>query len=278
MRRYQAPAKVNLSLHVFPLGDDGYHPLESLVQTLEWCDDLEVEGADEWSLEVVGAEIDDDENLVTRGFAEMGVVRVAVKLTKSLPVAAGLGGGSSDGAAALVASTSFGGDRDAVRPAAAKLGADVPMFLDGGTQMMMGRGEVLERGRQLSGFALAIVVPDLHVSTAGVYRRWDEMEGPSGEVPPDDSLPPELRDSMPLRNDLLPAALAVEPGLGDFMADVRRVWGRPALLTGSGPSCFGFFNTVDEASDAARAIGGTRAARGVALRDHGISEVPRTDN
>lgn len=273
MRRYQAPAKVNLSLHVHPPTGDGYHPLESMVQTLDWFDLLEVEEAEEWKLTVENAALDPDSNLVTKAFEAMGITRVSVRLVKNLPVAAGLGGGSSDGAAALLAAANLRGDREALAGQAARLGADVPLFLTGGTQMMMGKGEDLEPQEPLGGFAIGVVVPDIHLGTSEVYARWDVMEGPEGETPPRDALPPRLRDVMPLRNDLLPAALEVEPALGDFMADVRQTWGRPVLLTGSGPSCFGFFPSVDEASDAVLSIPGTRDARGVELRDHGVSEI-----
>lgn len=272
MKTYQAPAKVNLSLHVEPPGDDGYHPLQSIVQTLEWLDILEVEPSEEWQFEI-RADLDPETNLVTRAFKIMGVTRVSVRLVKELPIAAGLGGGSADGAAALIAAAEFGGDPDEVADNAARLGADVPLFISGGTQMMTGRGEQLEPLQPLRGFALAVVVPDLHISTSEVYRRWDAMEGPEGEAPPTVSLPPQLREGMPLRNDLLPAAIAVEPALGDFLADVRRAWDQPTLLTGSGPACFGFFPTVEEAVDAAISIPGIRAAKGIDLRDHGVSRV-----
>lgn len=273
MRLYQAPAKVNLSLHVHPPADDGYHPLESIVQTLEWTDLLEVEAAEDWHLVTENANLDSESNLVSRAFELMGISRISVRLLKRLPVAAGLGGGSSDAAAALIAAADFGGARESVSEHAARLGADVPLFLDGGTQMMTGRGEVLETLRPLRGFAIGVVVPDLYVSTAEVYAQWDAMEGPLGETPPAAALPPELRDSMPLRNDLLPAAIEVEPVLGDFLADVRQTWGQPVLLTGSGPSCFGFFGSAEEAGEAVRSVGGTRAAAGVELRDHGVSRL-----
>ena len=78
-----------------------------------------------------------------------------------------------------------------------------------------------------------------------------------------------------MRNDLLPAALDLEPRLGDFMADVASVWGTPVCLTGSGSACFGYFATVAEATDAADAVAHlTRVARGVELRDHGVARAP----
>ena len=278
MRRYEAPAKLNLFLHVSPPEASEYHPLESMVQTIGLCDLLGVAEADETSLSVTGADLDPEDNLVTKAFRLVGIrerVRPAgLTLDKNIPVAAGLGGGSSDGAAALVAATDHGDlDRSIAAELAPELGADVLLFLTGGTQMMRGVGEKLEPLTPLTGFAVAVVVPKFVLTTAEVYARWDELEGPHGEAMPDPLLPPFLRDGLPMRNDLVPAALDLAPELGDFMADVRSVWGTAVALTGSGPACFGFFPTEQEAADAASSIQDCRAAVGVPLRDRGVSEV-----
>lgn len=270
MTFYTAPAKLNLSLLVSPPRSDGFHPLDSLVQTIDWCDRLEVElgeGRDR-------LESDIEDNLVSRAIAlarEFGSVPpLNLTLEKEIPVEAGLGGGSSDAAAALLAAADFGdvpsSDLAAV---ASRVGADVALFLRGGTVLMSGKGDVVSEAEPAEGFAVAVVVPDFGLSTAEVYRQWDALEGPEGDAVPEGSLPPSLRGRMPMRNDLLPAALALEPLLGDFLADVRSVWGVPVCLTGSGSACFGYFPTVDEAADAASSFGG----RGVALRKHGVARV-----
>ena len=278
MRTYESPAKVNLSLHVEPPMADGYHPLQSLVQTVDWCDVLSFEEVDEsGDVLVVEGEAPDESNLVTtaltlvREFASMPTVRVV--LDKRLPIGAGLGGGSSNAATAIRASHDLGslGASD-MAAVASRVGADVSLFLRGGTQMMAGAGERLTPLEPLEGFALAIVVPPFPLSTAEVYRRWDQMEGPVGEVVPDEMLPPVLRDGMPIRNDLLPAALTVEPLLGDFMADMRSAWDGAVCLTGSGSACFGFFLNLEEAEDAVQQVGSTKATgRGVALRPGGVT-------
>lgn len=276
MSSYEAPAKLNLSLLVSPPRDDGYHPLQSLVQTIEWCDELEAhlgEGADELDVE---GDVDLEDNLVLKAIAlartEGNVPPLALKLVKQVPVAAGLGGGSSDAAAALLAAAEFGDiARSALPSMAAGLGADVSLFLVGGTVMMTGQGERIDSVRPASGFAVAVVVPDFGLTTAEVYARWDALEGPEGVAVPDERLPPPLRGLMPMRNDLLPAAISVEPLLGDFMADVTSVWTTMVCLTGSGSACFGYFPTLDEASDAARAVSHlSRVGRGVDLRPVGV--------
>lgn len=275
MTAYEAPAKLNLSLLVSPPRSDGYHPLESLVQTIEWCDRLEVvrgEGRDELDSDI-------EDNLVLRALRtlrEIGdVPPLAMSLDKEIPIAAGMGGGSADAAAALAAAADAGRiPRSRIGEVASKVGADVAFFLDGGTAMMRGIGEVLETIQPADGFAVAVVVPEFGLLTEDVYARWDVMEGPVGNPVPEDELPTSLRGRMPMRNDLLPAALDVEPLLGDFMADVAAIWGTMACLTGSGSACFGYFPTLGEASDAAAAVSSSaRVSRGVALRDRGVDRV-----
>ncbi len=270
--RWEAPAKVNLSLHVDPPRDDGRHPLESIVQTVDWLDYLSVEpGEGKDSLE---SEIEDNIILTALRSLREGteVPPVAIELEKTIPMQAGLAGGSSNAAAVLRAAAKvFGISGSEVSRAAAATGADVPLFLDGGTQMMTGTGSELERLPPLDGFALAVVVPDFGLSTSDVYRRWDELEGPVGEALPDHRLPPALRGGMPMRNDLLPAALDLEPLLGDFLADLRASWETGVSMTGSGSACFGYFPSVEEAADAVAAV--EAEGRGVELRPRGVTEV-----
>lgn len=276
MTTYEAPAKLNLSLLVSPPRADGYHPLESLVQTVEWCDLLEFgpgqEGNDTFESEI-------EDNLVEKALAEARktatIPPLDITLTKAIPIAAGLGGGSSDAAATLLAASDFGDLARSDQPDVAhRLGADVSLFLTGGTLMMRGVGYDIETIRPLSDFAVAVVVPDFGLITKDVYERWDALEGPLGTEVADDRLPPVLRGGVPVRNDLLPAALDLEPRLGDFMADVASVWGTTVCLTGSGSACFGYFASIDEAADAAEAVADlTREARGVELRDHGVARL-----
>jgi 4-diphosphocytidyl-2-C-methyl-D-erythritol kinase len=279
MSVYEAPAKVNLSLHVEPPQSDGYHPIQSLVQTIEWCDRLEVEETEDDDLKVVGAELDPEDNLVRRALDTarlLGPVpKLSINLRKRIPIGSGLGGGSADAAATLLAAMSFGAVTDAeLAEAALSIGADVPLFLVGGTILMSGYGEVIETQPGLVGVAVAVAVPDFSLSTAEVYQRWDQMEGPVGEVSADGSLPPRLRGGMPIRNDLTPAAIDLEPTLGDFMADLRSAWGSTVLMTGSGSACFGLFLDQGEADDAAQAVRGrSRVAFGADLRRRGVARV-----
>ena len=172
MTTYEAPAKLNLSLLVSPPRSDGFHPLESLVQTIAWCDLLTIEeGEGEDTLEIVGAEIDVGENLVLKALETArtrgSVPPLSMSLEKRLPIAAGLGGGSSDAAAALKAAVDLGGLSESLAiEVAPAVGADVALFLTGGSLLMAGVGETITAVEPLSGFSVAIAIPDFALATA----------------------------------------------------------------------------------------------------------------
>ena len=279
MTVYESPAKLNLTLLVDTPRADGMHPLQSLVQTIDWLDLLEVEESEEDNLVIEGADLDPEDNLVSRSLRAMRgkgfVPPLDVRLAKQVPMGAGLGGGSSNAAATLLAAAEIARvPRSVAEEVAPTLGADVALFLTGGTLLMTGIGDQVEPLQPLAGFAVAVGVPPVEMSSADVYRRWDGMEGPEGETIPPRLLPPALRDGIPIRNDLTPAAFDLEPSVADFMADLRIRWGGPVVMTGSGSGCFGFFPDLDEAVDAARSVEDLcRAAVGARLRPRGV--VPR---
>jgi len=271
---WEAPAKVNLSLEVRSPERDGMHPLRSMVQAIEWCDLLEVEEGDEDHLEIDGADLPDDgENLVWKGVTalrrKLGQDRPSlhIKLTKAIAVAAGLGGGSSDAAASMLALAAIRkASVDLVSEVAPTVGADVPFFLVGGTAWIEGYGEQITEARiDTESWALAIAVPDFELRTADVYQAWDRLEEPIGPALDGRALPPSLREYGPLRNDLTPAAMALRPELGDWIEEVRDTWERPVAMSGSGPSLFAFFADTDEAESAvealSRSVRNGRAAR-----------------
>lgn len=283
--RYLAPAKINLNLLVESRDQNGYHPLRSVVQTLEWCDRLSFESSESDQLVVEGADLPEDgANLVVKAIEEFRkttrVPPLTVTLTKEIAVSAGLGGGSADAAATLVACCDLTGQpQSRAVELAPEIGADVSVIIAGGTVEMTGYGERVERLESLSDFAVAVVVPEFELSTPDVYRRWDELNEPEGFSVPDRFLPPSLRERFPIRNDLHRAAVDIEPALGDFIREVAGLWDGAVLLTGSGPACFGFFANSVEADDAARSVPGTRSAAGVALRPDGVGRIePDDDN
>ncbi|GIU91849.1 MAG: 4-diphosphocytidyl-2-C-methyl-D-erythritol kinase [Acidimicrobiia bacterium] len=277
--RWEAPAKVNLGLRVRPRDPAGYHPVVSLVQTIQLVDTLEVETAEEDLLLVDGEIREGRDDLVWRAVDELTAgrerPRLRWRLTKRIPVAAGLGGGSSDAAAALRATLAVTGWPDDPHPIAGRIGMDVAFFLVGGTAWMEGYGERITRIEPLRGFALTVVVPPFELRTEAVYRAWDELDEPEGPPVGDRDLPPALRAYGPLRNDLTPAAVALRPELGDWIDELRHRWDRPVLLSGSGPALFSFFADLDEAASAAEVVpAGTRFAEPAALRSEGVTRRP----
>jgi 4-diphosphocytidyl-2-C-methyl-D-erythritol kinase len=269
-----AYAKINLGLRVASPRDDGLHPIGSLIQSVDWGDSMELAPAEADTFEVVGSKLPADEgNLAWRAVVALrprGGGPVRLELEKSIPVAAGLGGGSADAALGLVLAADLFGRSvaDAVE-AAPDLGADVPFCLAGGTGDVGGIGDEISLRRFEAGYAVAIVVPSFELSTPAVFGRWDELDGPCGpEIAPRD-LPTSLRGDAPLINDLIPAAVPLEPMLGDFMSDVQALWGKGVTMSGSGPSVFSFFGTIEEATEAAAAVDGTRASRACLPIDRG---------
>ena len=274
---WEAPAKVNLSLELASRDGRGFHPLRSLVQTIDRVDLLTVGVGEDERLVVAGAEISDgEENLVWKAVRALvghpDRPRLDMELTKKIPHAAGLGGGSSDAGAALRgAAAIYGLSESDVRICAPLIGSDVAFFLDGGTAWMEGHGDVLTEVQPLAGFCFVVAVPRVEIATTAAYRRWDELDEPLGPELTGRALPPGLREYAPLRNDLTPAAISLEPELGDWSVDLAQRWERPVAMTGSGSAFFGFFMDPDEAADAAASVTDVRAAFVAGLRDTGVA-------
>lgn len=235
----------------------GFHPLRGLFQTVDWYDGVVLDDADEDGIEVPGGGAPADEtNLAWRAVAAARAIGrrsrpVRVVVEKQIPSPAGLGGGSADAAAALnMAARSFLVDFDAVKRIAYELGSDVPFAVVGGTAIVTGRGEYVSPQPKVGGFALAIVVPPLNLTTAAVYHAWDRLDGPVGPEIGASDLPPALREYEPLANDLYPAAVAVDPSIDEWRAELEHRWGVPVVMTGSGAALYAYLPTRSEAEDA----------------------------
>lgn len=278
MAEWEAPAKLNLDLRVGTVDSSGRHPLRSLVQVIDWTDLVVVEEGEEDVLRVEGAELPEGgENLVWRAVEALDLgsrPALDIRLHKNIPVASGLGGGSSDAAATLRAvAAMLGVERTRLEEVASRVGSDVPLFLLGGSAWMEGYGERLTPLDPLEGFACGVVVPPFELSTAEVYRRWDELEGPVGDEIPVRYLPPALREHGEVRNDLTAAALDLLADLGDWMEDLGERWSRPVFMSGSGPACFGYFLDHDEAAAAIGEVDTRRGAQAVLPRRGGVTRV-----
>ena len=257
----RAYAKVNLALAVYPGAADGFHPLRGLFQSISLSDTITIEPASADGVVVSNDEAPSDAtNLAwmaldtTRRASRMpGTVRLSIE--KRIPAGAGLGGGSADAACVIgLISDRHGLDEEMVLDIAASIGSDVPFSLTGGTAIVTGRGDRIEAQRPLDGFALCAVVPPFSLETPVVFREWDRLGGPIGDVVPDADLPPVLRGGLPIRNDLYPAALSLDPRIGDWSDALMHLWGTSVSMTGSGSALFAYFESFDEAASAAAAV------------------------
>ena len=273
-----APAKVNLTLAVLGRRPDGFHELESWVVRVDWCDDLFIEAADDWTFTVEsphgGDAPADDSNLVCRAASALaaasGHPRTSrVRLVKHVPSGAGLGGGSSDAAAALTLLNALWGLNWPIPRLAevgATVGSDVPLFLGTASAVLRGRGERVEPAACDWRGWLVLIGPRFGVATADVYREHAQQAAGrigtlsdavrSGATPARPSLS-EIwrriaRDKTGwegvLFNDLEPAAFACEPRLAALHAAIDGLQGRPVRMTGSGSCLFSVFLTEADAA------------------------------
>lgn len=235
-----APAKVNLALHVRGRNPDGYHSLETLFAFTRFGDRITARPADDWELSIAGpmaasADLDVEDNLVLRAAQSFAnatgcPARFHLTIDKHIPVAAGLGGGSADAAAALrllnrLSKTHLSNTE--LEEMAAPLGSDVPACISLKTSIGTGRGDRLAPAPHVSGTAILLVNPRAAVSTPAVFQGWDQ------------------RDRGPLvgwkngRNDLEPAAITLAPEIAEVLAWLRQ---QPevalARMSGSGATCF----------------------------------------
>lgn len=300
--RLRAPAKLNLGLRVIGRRDDGYHLLESVFAPIELWDELEIEllepGAGpaeiELSVEVAGdaglpkplAEVSaGPDNLVHRAaqaFCQAtGLARrVRIRLVKAIPAGAGLGGGSSDAAAALrglASLTARAGDaaRDVeLASLALPLGADVPFFLSPRPALVSGIGEIIEPLEGLPETDLVVANPGISLATAEVYRAADALGSALTQPRPGSTMraisrlclsqeEEDLKDALGelLVNDLEPAARRLCPPVGRLADKLREAGAIGVCMTGSGATVFGVFVSREHADRAAEMLRGSQAQR-----------------
>ncbi len=270
-----APAKVNLGLRVVGRRADGYHELESLFVPVDLADAIalrvERAGTAEVSLALAGnapGAPPGDDNLAVRAarafLARGGIAaRVAISLTKRTPVAAGLGGGSSDAAAVLRGLAQA--YPDALAPAALEaialgLGADVPFFLDPRPAWVTGIGERREPVAGMPALALLLANPGLALATAEVFRAFDAL-APKEPIPSTGApraLARELADDRSLaarlHNDLEQPAVRLCPPIARLRAQLRATGARAVGMSGSGATLYGVYPDRPAAERAAAAL------------------------
>ena len=267
-----APAKVNLFLHVGPVQANSRHPLESLVAFADAAaaDTVSVSLADDLTLTLSGPgrgvlEAEDD-NLVLAAARQLsGAVRrdplAAIKLDKQLPIAAGIGGGSADAAAALALLTKLWDLYPRVAPGIAwKLGGDVPVALAGEWAMMRGEGERVDTLDWSFRLPALLVNPNVPCPTGPVFRAFDTAGGGSGfaetvDLPECANIDDVLGWLAECRNDLEAPAIDLVPEIGEVLTVLQALkTARLCRMSGSGATCFALFGSVKSAKVAARQL------------------------
>ncbi|MFF2494667.1 4-(cytidine 5'-diphospho)-2-C-methyl-D-erythritol kinase [Agromyces sp. NPDC058064] len=288
----RAPGKINLFMRVGAVQPDGYHDVATAYQAVSLYEDVRAWPDDEFSV-AFGGSVDvsglptDGSNLaikaaklLARTAGVPGGVRLEIE--KHVPIAGGMGGGSADAAATLVACDTLWGtglSKEELHALAAKLGADVPFALSGGTAIGTGRGDRLSPALATGSFHWVLAVAEFGLSTPGVYRELDRRREEHPEVDPGTDAPvvdAEVLQALragdarmlagALHNDLQAAALGLAPGLGGILELGEANGALAGLVSGSGPTVAFLVDDADSAIELQVALS---AARLNALHVHG---------
>jgi 4-diphosphocytidyl-2-C-methyl-D-erythritol kinase len=252
--RETAYAKINLALHVRGRRADGYHELETLFAFVDAGDELTARRSDRDELTVFGefaSQLADPfGNIVAKALTSLPHAEgLAITLEKNLPVAAGLGGGSSDaGAVFRIVREEFGLPDD-WRERAAKLGADVPACVESVTCIGRGTGTQLEAvDNDWVGRSVLLVNPRLPLATSAVFAAWDGED--RGPLP----LGTVSQIAAKGRNDLDPAAISLCPAIADVLAALRQTSAEMVRMSGSGATCFALYRSHEVIQKAAEKL------------------------
>jgi 4-diphosphocytidyl-2-C-methyl-D-erythritol kinase len=249
-----AYAKLNLTLHVTGRRNDGYHLLDSLVCFAAVGDIVQMSSGP-LSLVIDGpfsAGLDaGDDNLCLRA-ARLAGGSAAIRLTKNLPVASGIGGGSADAAAVLRGMAQMG---YALPDATERLGADVPVCVGSVASRMQGVGEIITPLPALPPLHLVLVNPLVAVSTPQIFRSMTCRDNPPmPDIPAFTDAAALIGWLRTTRNDLQAPAMTIAPVIGDVLAALDHLGAGFSRMSGSGATCFGIFNTADSAATAAATL------------------------
>ena len=268
----EAHAKVNFTLEVLGIRPDGYHALRSLVVPVSLADTLTVEKAGTVSSDSPYGEKD----LAVRAARALGV-GARLSVVKRIPVGGGLGGGSADAAAALVALDELyglGHSREELAEIGAAVGSDVPALVMGGPVLMEGRGERVTPAAEFQPLDLVLANPGVSVSTPAVFAAFDRGGIAHSEASTERMFAAlatgdRARIAAELQNDLEGVSAALCPAIADALAALRDTGALGARMSGSGATCFGLYCSASAASAASAAL----SARGfrawhVSTRSH----------
>jgi 4-diphosphocytidyl-2-C-methyl-D-erythritol kinase len=265
----RAYAKINLGLLVTGKRPDGFHEIVTVFHRVDLCDEITLRSAPVITVRSTNPHVPDGEDNICHRAAVLLRDEFRVDagmdcmIVKKIPVGAGLGGGSADGAAVLRTVPALWGispDEATLRSIAVRLGSDVPYFLGDGSAMATGRGEILDYFRLVVPYAILLCSPGIHVATSWAYAQIR----PRGRRAPDlrSILKRGMSDPSVLRSELIndfedPVIIA-HPVIGHLKQDMLRQGAVFASMSGSGSCVFGFFDGVvaaEEASEVFRAQG-----------------------
>jgi 4-diphosphocytidyl-2-C-methyl-D-erythritol kinase len=259
-----APAKLNLCLYVGPRREDGLHEIRSLFEPLELADELRISEAAEDEVVCQGIDGPDLTAAALAALREHGWdgPPLRIEVTKRVPVAAGLGGGSADAAAVLRLAR---GQVEGLRSVAAGIGADVPSQLQPRPCLVAGAGEVIEPAPTPGDHGVVLISQPKGLATADVYAEADRLGIARGDSELE-AIRRRLRDAVDeggspltyrehLVNDLQPAAISLRPEIEEALRALEGAGAAHAMVTGSGPTAFGLYESVEEAG---RAVDGLR--------------------
>lgn len=250
--KIKAPAKINLRLEVLAKRPDGYHELQMIMLAIDLSDEIEISQAENLSVSCNDPNLlTDQSNLVTkaaRAFEKLTgqKVKARIRLTKNIPVAAGLGGGSSDAAATLKGLNRFyktGLNETQLEKLGVTIGADVPFFIKPGHKIARGIGEKLSPFALDSELSLVLINPGFGVSTAEIYQK---IQLTSSLI--QTNVPSSLKGIMQvvclLRNDLEPIVASNHSEIDEIKTFLKEAGCAGTMMSGSGPTIFGIFESA----------------------------------
>ena len=269
--RYKANAKINLSLDVTGVRENGYHDVRMIMQSIELCDylDIEVNNSGRIELTCANPEIECDKSnliykaadkLINKAVDEEIIDKntgVTISLQKNIPIAAGLAGGSTDAAATLVGlneELGLGYSSSELRGLGVTLGADIPFCIEGGTYLSEGIGEVLSKLKDAPDCFIVLVKPDINVSTKFVYDNLilnEETVHPDVDAMLDAIETGSIKRVADCLDNLLATVTEKEyPIIVDIKNILKENGALNAIMSGSGPTVFGLFDDEEKAKEA----------------------------
>lgn len=274
--RYKANAKINLSLDVTGVRENGYHDVRMIMQSIELCDylDIEVNNSGRIELTCSNPEIECDKSnliykaadkLINKAVDEEIIDKntgVTISLQKNIPIAAGLAGGSTDAAATLVGlneELGLGYSSSELRGLGVTLGADIPFCIEGGTYLSEGIGEVLSKLKDAPDCFIVLVKPDINVSTKFVYDNLilnEETVHPDVDAMLDAIETGSIKRVADCLDNLLATVTEKEyPIIVDIKNILKENGALNAIMSGSGPTVFGLFDDEEKAKEALSILG-----------------------